>query len=70
MTSIIKCTEESNSQPSASTSIVRVGRLSLFYEKGNDGCIYGYSDVDWAGNLDDKRSTNGYEFTLGHAMIS
>ena len=41
----------------------------LFYDKGNDGCIYGYSDADWARNIDD-RSTNGYAFTLSSAMIS
>ena len=44
--------------------------MALFYEKGNDECIYGYSDANWAGNLDDKRSTNGYAFTLSSAMIS
>ena len=42
----------------------------LFYEKGNDGCMYGYSDADWASNFADRRSTNGYAFTLGSAMIS
>ena len=29
-----------------------------------------YSDADWAGNVDDRRSTNCYAFTLGSAMIS
>ena len=42
----------------------------LFYARHDQSCIYGYSDADWAGNLDDKRSKNGYVFTLGSAMIN
>ena len=32
--------------------------------------LVGYSDADWAGNLDDRRSTTGYTFILGGASIS
>eukprot|EP00253_Pinus_taeda_P002861 PITA_02861 len=30
----------------------------------------GYSDSDWAGNLDDRKSTNGYVFNIGSRPIS
>ena len=43
---------------------------NLFYAKGNEGCIYSYNDADWTGNLDDRRLTNGYAFTLASTMIS
>jgi hypothetical protein len=36
----------------------------------NGGPLQGYSDADWAGNLDDRRSTTGYVFLLGGASIS
>eukprot|EP00253_Pinus_taeda_P026363 PITA_26363 len=30
----------------------------------------GYSDSDWAGNLDDRRSITGYAFSIGSGVIS
>ena len=30
----------------------------------------GYSDRDWAGSVDDMKSTSGYAFTLGSGMFS
>ena len=32
--------------------------------------MYGYSDSDWGGSLDDRRSTSAYVFFLGGAAIS
>ena len=32
--------------------------------------ILGYSDSDWAGNIDTRRSTTGYVFVLGGVAIS
>jgi hypothetical protein len=29
-----------------------------------------YSDSDWAGNLDDRRSTTGYVFSIGSGVVS
>lgn len=34
------------------------------------GLLQGYSNADWAGNLDDRRSTTGYVFLLGGGSIS
>ena len=32
--------------------------------------ILGYSDSDWAGDIDTRQSTTGYVFVLGGAAIS
>jgi len=32
--------------------------------------LTGYSDSDWAGNLDDRRSTTGYAFSIGSEVVS
>ena len=32
--------------------------------------LTGYSDFDWAGNLDDRRSTTGYAFSIGSGVVS
>jgi hypothetical protein len=32
--------------------------------------LYGFSDSDWAGSLDDMRSTSGYCFNLGSGVFS
>ena len=33
-------------------------------------CVVGYSDSDWAANVDNRRSTTGYMFMLGGGPIS
>ena len=32
--------------------------------------LTGYSDFDWAGNPDDRRSTIGYAFSIGSGIVS
>eukprot|EP00253_Pinus_taeda_P018743 PITA_18743 len=32
--------------------------------------LFGYTDVDWAGNVEDRKSTSGCCFSLGSASIS
>lgn len=32
--------------------------------------LVGYSDADWGGDLDSRRSTTGYVFTLNHGVVS
>ena len=32
--------------------------------------LFGYSDTDWAGDIDIRRSTSGYVFQIGSSMVS
>ena len=40
------------------------------YTDVSDVQLVGYSDSDWASNLDDKKSTSGYSFNIGSGVIS
>ena len=44
--------------------------LGLHYSSSVDEDLVGYSDSDWAGDLDDRRSVSGYMFKLCGAPIS
>ena len=44
--------------------------LGLLYKKDGNQRLIGYSDADWAGDLDDRTSTSGYVFQLSGAPIS
>ena len=40
---------------------------SLWYSKDSNDCLVGYSDVDWAGSVDE---TSGRCFYLGNNLVS
>jgi hypothetical protein len=42
----------------------------LMFHRNSDLQILGYSDADWAGCLDTRKSTSGYCFFLGSSLIS
>ena len=43
---------------------------ALFYGPDSELELYGYTDADWAGSAYDRRSTNGFMFSLGSAAIT
>ena len=44
--------------------------LGLAYNRCKRDNLVGYSDADWAGDLDDRKSTSGYVFKLSEGPIS
>ncbi|KAK2399633.1 putative mitochondrial protein [Trifolium repens] len=42
----------------------------LMFNRNSDIQILGYSDADWAGCLDTRRSTSGYCFFIGSSLVS
>ena len=42
----------------------------LRYTSSSDLTLVGYSDSDWAGSVEDRKSTSGCCFSLGFAMVS
>ena len=44
--------------------------LGLCYKQGDSDILTGYADADWAGDLQDRKSTTGYLFRLGETPIT
>ena len=44
--------------------------FGLWYPKGNELTMVAYTDVDWAGSIDDRKSTSGATLYLGDCLIS
>ena len=42
----------------------------LWYSKDSNECLASYSDVDWGGSVDDRKSTLGGCFYLGNNLVS
>jgi hypothetical protein len=40
------------------------------YKKSGSKKLTGYSDADWAGNLNKHKSTSGYVFIIGETAVS
>jgi hypothetical protein len=45
-------------------------KFGLWYLKGNEMTMVAYTDADWAGSIDDRRSTSGATFYLGDCLVS
>jgi hypothetical protein len=44
--------------------------FGLWYPKGEDFTLTTYTDADWAGSVDDRKSTSGGAFFLGNCLVS
>ncbi|XP_058742222.1 secreted RxLR effector protein 161-like [Vicia villosa] len=44
--------------------------FGIVYKKGENADLIGYTDSDYAGDIDDRKSTSGYVFILGSGAIS
>ena len=42
--------------------------FGLYYDNSHEYRLYGYTDVDWAGSISDRKSTSGRCFSLGSDM--
>jgi hypothetical protein len=45
-------------------------KLGLKIRKSNSTLVSAFSDADWAGSIDDRRSTRGFAVFLGSNLIS
>jgi len=45
-------------------------QCGIFYEAKSPLQVHGYTDADWAGNVLDRRSTNGFMFSFGSGAVS
>ena len=44
--------------------------FGILYSKSKDPRLSGYTDSDWAGSIDDRKSTSGYVFSLGTGVVT
>ena len=44
--------------------------FGVWYSKDTNDVLAGYSDVDWAVNVDDRKSTSGGCFYVGNNLVS
>ena len=44
--------------------------FGIWYPKGNELTLVAYTDVDWAGSIDDRKSTSGAALYLGDCLVS
>ena len=44
--------------------------FGVWYSKDTNDVLAGYSDADWAGNVDDKKSTLGGCFYVANNIVS
>jgi hypothetical protein len=50
--------------------LLKYPNKGLYYNCKNDLIIKGYSDSDWGNNLDNRKSTSGYIFSIGDITIN
>jgi hypothetical protein len=45
-------------------------QCGIFYEAKSQLQVHGYTNVDWAGNVSDRKSTNGFMFSFGSGVVN
>jgi len=45
-------------------------KFGILYKRKGNGELIGYTDSDYAGDIDDRKSTSGYVFSLGSGVVS
>jgi len=67
-------TEPSKAHFAAAKRILRYIKgtksYGLLYDAEENNKLIGFTDSDWAGSIDDRKSTSGYVFLLGSRVIS
>ena len=68
---------QANSKESRVGAVKRIIRYvngtadyGIWFSKDTNSSLAGYSDADWAGNADDRKSTSGGCFYLGNNLVS
>ena len=68
------CSKPTNEHWTAVKRILRylkgTHNFGLLYKKSNSSNCEGFSDSDWAGDVNDRKSTSGYIFQVGDTAIS
>ncbi|XP_059074814.1 G-type lectin S-receptor-like serine/threonine-protein kinase At1g61360 [Cryptomeria japonica] len=62
----------SSDEENIESSNIETGTLDygLWYPRNNDFTLVGFTDSDWAGCLDDRKSTSGPAFFLGDCLVA
>ena len=47
-----------------------IEEYGLYYKKNEKFELRAYTDVDWAGNIDNRKSTSGRAFFLGRRLVT
>ena len=47
-----------------------IANFGVWYSKDTNDVLAGYSDTNWAGNVDDRESTLGVCFYMGNNLVS
>ena len=46
-----------------------IAEFGVWYNKDTNDVLVGYSDANWAGNADDRKSTSGGYFYVGNNFV-
>lgn len=50
--------------------VTLTSNYGIWYDKDSNDVLAGYSDANWVGNVDDRKSTSSGCFYLGNNLVS